>query len=102
MAQRKSSQEWREIVREFGASGLTLKAFCLERSIPESTLGYWRKKHAASKPVMVRVPQPISTRGLPAPIRIVVDEHVTIDLRGAFREEDLAKVVRVLRSVRCS
>jgi len=36
------SEEWRRILDELAASGLTAARFCRERGIPEWKLSYWR------------------------------------------------------------
>jgi len=40
----RSREDWERLVSEYGASALSRKAFCAERSIAVTSLDYWRKK----------------------------------------------------------
>ncbi len=53
MAESKRSAAMR-MLGEYEKSGLTRKAFCLQRGIPVTTLDYWRRQLVA-KPRLVKV-----------------------------------------------
>ena len=38
--------EWRNLIAEQRSSGLSVRRFCEERGVSDSSFGYWRKKTA--------------------------------------------------------
>ena len=50
MNKRRSKIEWRQLIDEQAASGLSQKAFCDQRGIPLATFGYWKRKLRAEPP----------------------------------------------------
>ncbi len=43
MSKRRSSAEWRELIDEQAASGLSQKAYRIQQGIPLATFGYWKR-----------------------------------------------------------
>jgi transposase-like protein len=43
-AERRTPEQWAELVRYYEASGQSQRAFCAERGIGQSTLRYWRQR----------------------------------------------------------
>ncbi len=50
MNKRRSKIEWRQLIDEQAASGLSQKAFCGQRGIPLASFGYWKRKLRAEPP----------------------------------------------------
>ncbi len=44
MGKRRNKTEWRRLIEEQAASGLTQKAFCAQAGIAVATFGYWKRK----------------------------------------------------------
>ena len=47
MNKRRSKNEWRRLIEEQAAGGLSQKAFCGQRGIPLASFGYWKRKFQA-------------------------------------------------------
>ena len=56
--ERRTPEQWAELVRDFEASGESQRAFCAECGIGQSTLRYWRRRlEQRSGQAPVAVPQ---------------------------------------------
>ena len=42
--ERRTPEQWAELVQDYEASGQSKRAFCAERGIGQSTLRYWRRR----------------------------------------------------------
>jgi hypothetical protein len=42
--ERRTPEQWAELVRDYEASGQSQRAFCAERGIGQSTLRYWKRR----------------------------------------------------------
>lgn len=54
--ERRTPEQWAELVRDFALSGQSQRAFCADRGIGQSTLRYWRRrleKRSGEAPVAV-------------------------------------------------
>jgi transposase len=109
---------WRDVIRGWKASGLSMTEFCKGENLSAASLHYWigeirrrdekgaRTRSSAPKPaattktsfVPVRVVG--SARKSAEPIEIVVGGH-TIRVRAGFDPEALRQVVRALEVQRC-
>ena len=67
---RRSSEDWRELVREFEASGETLKAWCAGRGFSSKTLSNWRRRFRSAAPAFVAVP---AESGPPPALEVELD-----------------------------
>ena len=67
---RRSSEDWRELVREFEASGETLKAWCGGRGLSTKTLSNWRSRfREGGAPAFV----PVAESGPPPALEVELD-----------------------------
>jgi hypothetical protein len=57
---------WAPVVREFEASGLTLRQFAALRGLNPSTLGWWRSRLRQQPPAFVEVSLPTPDQAKPA------------------------------------
>jgi transposase-like protein len=48
---KRTRDEWKEIVKQWKASGKTMAAWCHEHEIPKSTFIYWVKGRAPQKTI---------------------------------------------------
>jgi transposase-like protein len=56
--ERRTPEQWAELMRDFKLSGQSQRAFCAERGIGQSTLRYWRRRlEQRSGEAPVAVPQ---------------------------------------------
>ena len=55
-------RHWRGVIREQGASGLGISAFCREREVPLSSFFYWRRKLKARQAKDAPIPGNRSAR----------------------------------------
>jgi transposase len=109
---------WRDMIRGWKVSGLSMTAFCKGEHLSDASLHYWikeirrrdekgaRTRSPAPKPVtpaktsFVPVRVVGSTRKNAQPIEIVVGDH-TLRVQAGFDPEALRQVVRVLEVRRC-
>lgn len=109
MGQRRSAQEWAELVEQWQRSGLTAKEFAGQAGLNPKTLSWWKwylsgdgphNKRRASRPAkgsgLVSV-EVVPARSVEAetPIEVVVDATV-IRVRRGFDQDTLAQVLEVL------
>lgn len=117
--QAKSQREafWRDVIRGWKASGLSMTEFCKGENLSSASLHYWigeiRRREAkgartrppapktAALPKASFVPLRVIDRARPAePIEIVVGGH-TLRVRAGFDPEALRQVLRALEARPC-
>ena len=104
MEKKKSAAEWREIFEAWRGSGKTRSEFCRERNIPVSTFDYWKrnlKDKRGSASGFVHVPLSVKGGGKTANMRIVIDDHYSVELHSGFERSDLIMVLCAIGSVSC-
>ena len=87
------ASEMRRVVEEFHASGLTRREFCRQRSIPISTLDYWRQR-IQRKPRLVKV-EVAETEAATQSFTLRLVNGRSIDSCWRFDEEELTRLIRV-------
>jgi hypothetical protein len=80
--QRRSREEAERLVREFEQSGMTRKAFCIERGVALHTLDYYRSRHGGQATVPQLLPVELIESGNVPSLRVELGERAT-DRRGA-------------------
>ena len=89
--ERRTPEQWSELVRDYEASGQSQRAFCTERRIGQSTLRYWMRrleKRSGEAPVTVTQGTrlvPVDLIEEPAPL--TAGSGVTILTGGGVRIE---------------
>jgi hypothetical protein len=102
---RRSREEADAIVREFRASGLTRRAFCVAKGLSLYSLDWYCSRRrtrtktnarAASgkAPQWVKVETPVA----PAPIRVVCGERLRVEVQPGFDAATLRQVIELLGS----
>jgi hypothetical protein len=95
MGQKRSTEEGLRIVEEFEGSGLPRRQFCEQKNIPLTTLDYWRwKKNRATKPRLVEVA--VDSKETALAFHVVLANRRRIEGAWNFREDDLARLIRVV------
>ena len=102
MGETERSQQMRQILEEYAASGLGRREFCERRQIPLTTFDYWRREHAdkprkrVKRPRLVRVEVAGSeSAGL---FRLHLANGRRIESRWRFADAELARLIRVAES----
>jgi len=104
---RRTEEDWRQIVREQAASGLSSAAWCQQRGLVASTFHWWRgelarrdaqRAQATFVPVQV---QPGVLSPEPGSIEILLTGGRRIRLCGPVDRRVLAEVVAVLEGAAC-
>jgi hypothetical protein len=105
-------QRWRQILRDWNASGKSRNQFCRLRGLSTNTFDYWRREIAQRD--AERAPHPTPVQSPPAPpalipIRIVTTAALEIRLAGGrsiavpsgFDPNHLRAVLEVLEAPPC-
>jgi transposase-like protein len=97
---RRSREEAERLVREYEQSGMTRKAFCIERGVAMHTLDYYRQRHRtqAVTPVPQLVPVELVEAGGFSPLRVELANGRRIVVEQGFDAGLLLRVVRALES----
>ena len=105
---------WRQALRQFAASGQSVRAFCTQRGLSEASFYAWRRTLTrreaaiqaaktgapAASPPPAFVPIRLTTTTTPdtAPIEIVLSGGTRIHLQPPVDRQTLIQVVTALRS----
>lgn len=101
-------QFWRLTLRQFAASGQSVRAFCATRQLSEPSFYSWRRalaeRDAASLPTARTTVAPAFlpvqvTEATRQPIEIVLRGHRRIRLCGPVDQQMLARIVATLESI---
>ena len=101
----RKEQQWRQRIRQWRASGLTVRAFCEERGLSEPSFYAWRRElseryGAASVfvPVQVVADEPRLAAGA---LELVVSGSRTVLVRPGFDAATLRQLLAVLEDKPC-
>ena len=104
MNENERNEQWRERIRAYRESGLTMRAWCAAQGIPFNQLKYWlrklspgTRKSPTTTWVTVTPTPPSSAETSPLVVRI---GSASIDIRPGFDASLLTQVVRVLEAGR--
>lgn len=104
---RRTEQDWRQLVQEQAASGLSMAAWCQRRGLVASTFHWWRgelarrdarRSEAAFVPVQV---QPDAPAEEPGCIEIILAGGRRVRMRGPVDRQQLAEVLAALEGPAC-
>lgn len=92
-------QKWEAAVNEWQASGLSIKKWCKERNISDSTFQYWKERVLSDKAPhrsrFIELPQEKASRIEMecAGVKVYIDDQ--------FDEHTLVKCLQALKKVSC-
>ncbi len=109
--QRRSSKEqfWRQLLRQWRRSGLSVRDFCAERQVSEPSFYYWRRAIAqrdALAPCFVPVrvipdePPPIAGTGSGSGLELVLGAGRLLRIGPGFDAATLRRVLALLEEGR--
>jgi hypothetical protein len=105
-------QFWRQTVKQWQSSGLSVRSFCIREALSEASFHQWRRelalrdqaaRRSRSGPRFVPIEIVPDNKPVPSdhPIEILLASGHIVRLSRAFEPEALAAVVDVLESKRC-
>jgi hypothetical protein len=97
----RSREEAERLVGEFEQSGMTRKAFCIERGIAVHTLDYYRQRHgakAAATTTPQLLPVELIEAGNVSSLRVELANGRRIVVEPGFDADLLRRVVQALES----
>jgi len=109
-AERRTPEQWAEVVRDYEASGQSQRAFCAAHEIGQSTLRYWRRrleKRPEEAPIAVAeearlVPVDLIEEHAPlaagSGVTILTEAGVRIEVKRHFDAGVLRRVVAALEA----
>jgi hypothetical protein len=97
-------QFWRDTVAAFSTSGVSVRAFCLARGLPEKRFYTWRRTLGLSPTTRPATPSDAPARGF-IPVRVVADTYAEVVLSGGVTlrvplTADPAHVARLAAALR--
>jgi hypothetical protein len=102
MGETERSQQMRQVLEEYAASGLGRREFCEQRSIPLTTFDYWRREHAgkprkqAKRPRLVKVE--VAASGAAGQFILSLANGRRIESSWRYTDIDLARLIRIAES----
>src|SRR6202011_116216 len=99
MGETKRSQQMRQVLEEYKASGLSRREFCEQRSIPLTTFDYWRREHGdkprkqARRPRLVKVD--VAASEMAGQFTLSLANGRRIESSWRFAEAELARLIRI-------
>ena len=98
MSNRRDSQDqWRRIIRDQQASGLSVAAFCRRAGVPQSSLYAWKRRlRHVTDFVEVQLPASTALDSSALELRLSGDRHVIV--RPGFDRRTLLELVSTLEA----
>jgi len=102
MGETARAQQMRQMLEEYGASGLTRREFCEQRRLPLTTFDYWRREHAGKarrrvqRPRLVRVE--VAGSESAGQFTLGLANGRRIESTWRFADAELARLIRVAES----
>jgi hypothetical protein len=102
-------ERWRRVLREWRASGRSVRGFCAWRKIPESQFWWWRRRLAGAGEALAVKPEPaflpVTIISPPTSASTAIDVRLPsghrLRVRGGCDSRLLAEVVAVLEGRPC-
>ncbi len=114
MGKRSPAKErhWREVMKEYKSSGLTVRDFCAQRKMNESQFYAWKRElqrrdqakrdtRPANRQAMVPVEVVVDASKSVSRIEIFVDDSFRVAVEPGFDPVTLGEVLKVLERRRC-
>lgn len=95
----------REVVRRFGESGMTRKAFCQANDVAISTLDAWLRKYRKASGGETKRDMPMVSLGRAGlghsgrHLRIITKAGIAVELDLPASEEEIAMILRAVSAV---
>jgi hypothetical protein len=102
MGETARSQQMRQMLEEYGASGLGRRDFCEQRGMPLTTFDYWRREHAgkrgkaSKRPRLVKV-EVAGSEGAGQFILSLANGR-RIESAWRFADAELTRLIRIAES----
>ena len=100
----RKEQLWRQRLRQWRASGLTIRAFCDRHGLAEPSFYAWRRELERRRPAPAFVPVRVVPDEGPAPtstIELVLPGNRTVRLSPGFDTGTLRQLLAVLEGTPC-
>ncbi len=95
-------QRWRERINAWKRSGQSQKAFCEHQQLGLASFRRWcgifKAEAASDKPAPIGLLPVRVTAAKPAPLTVVLDDDLRIEIPPGFDPHALRQLVRVLRA----
>jgi hypothetical protein len=95
MASRRSTEQIRQLIDAYGASGLTRREFCERHRIPVTTLDYWRRSQPR-KPRLVEVE--VAATETPQGFTLILANGRRIESSWRFADAELARLIQLVET----
>jgi hypothetical protein len=95
MASKRSAEQIRRLIEEYGASGWTRREFCERHDIPVTTLDYWRRSQPG-KPRLVEVE--VAVNEIPQGFTLILANGRRIESSWRFAEVELARLIQLVET----
>jgi hypothetical protein len=86
---------WQQHIDQWQQSGLSQIEYCRRNQIKKYQWRYWKKRLTASQSPAMLVPVTIPSQSAPC-LRVIVDEHIAIEVPTDFDPTALNKVIACL------
>jgi hypothetical protein len=100
MHPKRARAQWRELVTEFEASGLTAEAFAAGRDLHPDTLRWWRHRLRREEPTALLAPRfvPIALPAVLSTIEVELRNGIRLRLPPPSSPRALTELARALES----
>jgi hypothetical protein len=92
---KRSAEQIRQLIEEYGDSGLTRREFCERHHVPITTLDYWRR-FQTRKPRLVEVE--VAATEVPPGFALVLANGRRIESCWRFADAELARLIQVVET----
>ena len=94
---------WKQHIENWRSSGLTQAEYCRQHEIKDYRFTYWKKRLIPADSAITFVPLKIRAH-LPAeqasaPLRLIMDKDLAIEIRSDFDPRLLRRLIATLRSL---
>ena len=96
---------WKQHIESWRSSGMTQTAYCNENQLKDHQFSYWKKRFVETQsgitfvPVKIQRTRRSKARASSAPMRLIVDGDVAIEIEPDFDSQFLRRVISTLRSL---
>ena len=96
------SQQMRQMLEEYRASGLSRQEFCQQRGIALTTFDYWRREHCATPGKRARLPRmvkvEVAASETAGQFSLSLANGRRIESSWRFAEAEMARLIRIAES----
>jgi hypothetical protein len=95
MARKRSAEQIRQLIEEYGVSGLTRREFCERHHVPVTTLDYWRRSQPR-KPRLVEVQ--VAANEITQGFALILANGRRIESSWRFADAELARLIQLVET----